>query len=54
MNREEAKNILPIVTAFSEGKTIQVRDSDCGWRDVTDVIVSGYLIMKPANFRIKP
>lgn len=54
MTRKEAKKILPIVTAYAEGKTIQVRDSDCGWRDATDDIVSGYLVMKPNDYRIKP
>lgn len=54
MTRKEAKKILPIITAFAEGKIIQVKDSDCGWRDSADDIVSGYLIMKPADYRIKP
>lgn len=55
MTRKEAKNILPIVTAYAEGKTIQIRDCDnIGWRDVTDDIVSGYLIMKPNDYRVKP
>lgn len=54
MTRKEAKKILPIITAYAEGKTIQFRDSDCGWRDTTDDIVSGYLIMKPNDYRIKP
>ena len=33
MTREEAKNLLPIIQAFAEGKTIQYEASD-GWIDL--------------------
>lgn len=31
MNREQAKELLPIIQAFAEGKTIQVKASDGLW-----------------------
>ena len=31
MNREQAKEMLPIIQAFAEGKTIQVKASDGLW-----------------------
>lgn len=31
MNREQAKKLLPIIQAFAEGKTIQVKASDGLW-----------------------
>ena len=31
MNREQAKELLPIIQAFAEGKTIQVKSSDGLW-----------------------
>lgn len=31
MNRQEAKELLPIIQAFAEGKTIQVKSSDGLW-----------------------
>ena len=33
MNREQAKELLPIIQAFAEGKTIQVKASDGLWYD---------------------
>ena len=31
MTREEAKQLLPIIQAFAEGKTIQVKVTDNRW-----------------------
>ena len=37
MNRQEAKELLPIIQAFAEGKTIQVRiNNDSSWTDLLD------------------
>ena len=49
MTREEAKELLPIIQAFAEGKTIQFLDG-CKWIDVceTDFHESTY------KYRIKP
>ena len=33
MTREETKQFLPIFKAYSEGKTIQFRDSTNNWND---------------------
>ena len=32
MTREEAKEILPIIQAFAEGKTIEYREYDGEWK----------------------
>lgn len=34
MNRHQAKELLPIIQAFAEGKTIQYRHGDVDWVDV--------------------
>ena len=36
MTREEAKELLPIIQAFAEGKTIQGRTKDRPWFDLLD------------------
>lgn len=36
MTREEAKELLPIIQAFAEGKTIQVRTNNRPWFDLLD------------------
>ena len=50
MTREDAKELLPIIQAFAEGKTIQVRE-DIDWcylGNETDFNLS------PQRYRIKP
>lgn len=50
MNRQQAKELLPIIQAFAEGKTIQVRE-DIDWcylGNETDFNLS------PQRYRIKP
>ena len=50
MNREQAKELLPIIQAFAEGKTILVQE-DIDWcylGDETDFDLS------PQRYRIKP
>ena len=49
MTREQAKEMLPIIQAYAEGKTIQFLDG-CKWDDVyeTDFYQS------PDKYRIKP
>ena len=48
MTREEAKEMLPIIQAFAEGKTIQIFSRD-GWSDIPELN-----FRFPANYRIKP
>jgi len=50
MNRDRAKQLLPVITAFAEGKVIQTRivpDSD--WHDLDNV-----LWHDEREYRIKP
>lgn len=52
MNRQQAKELLPIIQAFSEGKTIQIKALDGLWHDDNGCDISFYA--KPKNYRIKP
>ena len=52
MNREEAKELLPIIKAFAEGKTIQYL-INCRWEDVDDD-TKVYFTDPPSCYRIKP
>ena len=49
MTREEAKELLPIIKAYSEGKDIEYEDYDGEW------VVLGNLLFKdkPNKYRIK-
>ena len=53
MNREEAKKILPILTAFVEGKNIQVFTNTGIWMDSNDISLYN-LGSWPEGYRIKP
>lgn len=53
MNREEAKKILPILTAFVEGKNIQVFTNTGIWMDSNDIGLYN-LGSWPEGYRIKP
>lgn len=51
MNKDNAKDFLPLVQALAEGKTLQVRaSSERPWIDATDIAFVGH----PGNHRIKP
>lgn len=55
MTREEAKEILPLIKAFSEGKTIIVKDKrlsdeEYNWSEVDDCSFN----IKQFEYRIKP
>jgi hypothetical protein len=49
MTPENAKALLPIITAFAEGKTVQYR-FDGSWTEVANADFSN----APENYRIKP
>jgi hypothetical protein len=51
MNREQAKALLPVITAFAEGKEVQCicGHPTCGWEDTEQVNPYDYL-----KYRIKP
>ena len=51
MTREDAKELLPIIQAFAEGKTIEIGDNR-GWRDL--IIDSPKFDCEPSCYRIKP
>ena len=51
MTREEAKELLPIIQAFAEGKDIQCKSCITNeWRDFDEPAFNGL----PDNYRIKP
>ena len=56
MKRQQAKELLPIIQAFAEGKIIQSRRINGMWIDLEMKtalnIIS--LIDQPQNYRIKP
>ena len=50
MNRERAKELLPIIQAFAEGKEVQYYSTNNDkWIDVTNAVFDG-----SARFRLKP
>ena len=49
MTREEAKQLLPVIQAFADGKNIQLLD-ECEWHDVYETDFYG----NPDKYRIKP
>lgn len=51
MTREEAKEMLPIIQAFAEGKTIQYLDDRGFWNDIKTCVSFDYNI---SCYRIKP
>ena len=51
MTREEAKELLPIIQAFAEGKTIEIYNNT-EWQDW--IIESIKFDCKPSCYRIKP
>ena len=51
MIREQAKELLPIIQAFAEGKTIQFRTNNRSWVDLLDNDIE---INALFEYRIKP
>lgn len=54
MTREEAKELLPIIQAYAEGKSIEfssITDVSKAWREVTDFPLG---MIDSFKFRIKP
>ena len=55
MTRKELKEVMPILTAFVEGKTIQIYDHNTGtWVDEREQLHTADLYLWPSDFRIKP
>lgn len=53
MNRQQAKELLPIIQAFAQGKTIQYRCGDVNWIDVAPYGVLSFT-EDISKYRIKP
>ena len=51
MTREEAKELLPIIQAWAEGKSIQFQTDSGSWSDITKDL---YPCNHPSLYRIKP
>ena len=51
MNRQQAKDMLPIIQALAEGRHIQLKDTIGNWIDIDFINVE---ICNPNNYRIKP
>ena len=51
MTREEAKELLPIIQAWSEGKTLQHYSEENGWIDWLNFVNFNE---PPSTYRIKP
>ena len=51
MTREEAKQLLPIIQAYTEGKQIQQLSNK--WKDVNELSIN-CLLNNPELYRIKP
>ena len=50
MTREEAKNLLPIIQAFADGKVIEIFDDEIGWVKKENPKFN----LNPDFYRIKP
>ena len=53
MTREEAKELLPVIKAFADGKEIQYRNSFNEWIDIKKNEGLSF-IKTPLDYRIKP
>lgn len=54
MTREEAKELLPIIQAFAEGKTIQVKGPDNRWYDYEGKSCKLKFDSRFQDYRMKP
>ena len=52
MTREQAKELLPIIQAYAEGKTIQYKNAEGEWKDVAFGENLSF-IDTPSKYRIK-
>lgn len=50
MNRNQAKELLPIIQAYAEGKVIQINQPIVGWKDNNEPLFNG----DTSSYRIKP
>lgn len=54
ITREEAKELLPIIKAFAEGKKVESKTDKGEWKDFGDYldIASPFSLYEPEDFRI--
>lgn len=52
MNRQQAKEFLPIIQAFAEGKTVQTIDKNGEW--INCLYINFEFNSSPNSYRIKP
>lgn len=52
MNRQQAKELLPIIQAFAEGKTVQTIDKNGEW--INCLYINFEFNSSPNSYRIKP
>lgn len=50
MKRYYAKELMPVIQAYSEGRTIQIKNDDGTWEDAEDLA----FVNSPDCYRIKP
>lgn len=50
MNRQQAKELLPVIQAFAEGKIVQFKNAFGNWTDCDGVLFN----YPPKDYRIKP
>lgn len=50
MNRQQAKELLPVIQAFAEGKTIEFKNAFGNWNDCNEVLFN----YPTKDYRIKP
>lgn len=55
IKRNEAKILVPIISAYAEGRILQYKDEE-GWRDIEDSegLSINTIIKEAKNYRIKP
>lgn len=54
MTREEVKELMPIIQAFTEGKEIEILDDLRGWVKTENLIENLIFNSSPNFYRIKP
>lgn len=54
MNRQQAKELLPIIQAFAEGKQVEIKPKECIEWDILEENDWQYIDFKKCDLRIKP
>lgn len=54
MNRQQAKELLPIIQAFAEGKEVEIKGKESDFWDTLEEDDMQYIDFKKCDLRIKP